>query len=53
MEDLKNSDTGGTWEIRYVYYGLKPIQTFGAHSKAIIDCPSCISWLERRKGFKV
>jgi len=50
LDDLKNGDTGGTREIRYVCYRVTPIQTFGAHSKAIIDCP-CKSWLERRQGF--
>ena len=43
---LKKGDTGGTRQIRYVCYGVTPIQNFGAHSQAITDCPVKVGWKE-------
>jgi hypothetical protein len=35
--------------LRYVFYGVTPIQTFGAHPQAITDCPSVkVGWKEEK-----
>jgi hypothetical protein len=45
MDDLKEGYTGNNREIRYVCYGVTPIQTSGVHSQAITDCPSVkVGW---------
>ena len=49
MDDLKKGVTAGTRAMRSVCHGVTLIQTFGAHSQAVTDCPSVkVVWKENK-----